>query len=89
MPRVTFKIDYPEAKSVFVTGSFNGWDTQACPLRKTKKGHWSTTLTLPYGQYEYRYLVDGEWYTDPSAPRVTNEYGSENSVIKVKRRVKT
>jgi len=84
MPRVTFKLDYPQAESVFIAGSFNDWDTQAYPLRRTKKGHWSITLTLPCGRYEYRYIVDGEWYTDPSTPRVINEYGSENSVIEVK-----
>ena len=42
-------------------------------------------LRSPYGRYEYRYIVDGEWYTDPSTPRVPNEYGSENSVIEVKK----
>ena len=41
MPRVTFKLDYPQAQSVFVAGSFNDWDTQAHPMRKTQKGHWS------------------------------------------------
>ncbi|HXL02046.1 MAG TPA: glycogen-binding domain-containing protein [Candidatus Atribacteria bacterium] len=86
MPRVTFKLDYPQAQSVFIAGGFNNWDTQAYPMRKTQKGHWSCTLTLPCGRYEYRYIVDGEWYTDPSTPRVPNEYGSENSVIEVKGR---
>ena len=37
MPRVTFKLDYPQAESVFIAGSFNDWDTQAYPLRRTRK----------------------------------------------------
>jgi len=79
--RVTFKCTAQNASHVNLVGSFNNWDPQATPLKKTLKGHWSITLTLPYGRYEYRYLIDNQWFTDPNTPHVPNEYGSENSVI--------
>ncbi len=83
LPRVTFRLHYPEAQSVSLAGSFNQWDPTSHPLRKTKQGHWSITITLPKGRYEYRYFVDDQWFTDPSSERVPNEFGSENSVITV------
>ena len=81
MPRVTFRLDYPEAKSVSIAGSFNEWNPTTHPLRKTKKGYWSITITLPRGRHEYRYLVDDRWFTDPDSEKVPNEFGSHNSVI--------
>lgn len=81
MPRVTFRLECPKAGNVSIAGSFNQWNLE--PLRKTKKGYWSITVTLPRGRHEYRYFVDGQWFTDPHTERVPNEFGSENSVIVV------
>jgi len=83
LPRVTFRLEYPTASEVFLAGSFNRWDPQSHPLKRTKKGHWSITITLPRGRHEYRYVVDGQWFTDPNTLRVPNAFGSENSVIVV------
>lgn len=83
LPRVTFRLNQPEAQSVYLVGNFNEWNPTLHPLRKTKKGHWSITITLPRGRYEYRYVVDGQWFTDPNTERVPNEFSSENSVIAV------
>ena len=81
MPRITFHLDCPLAQNVFIAGNFNQWNPNDVPLKKRKKGHWSITLTLPPGRYEYRYIVDGFWMNDPKAEKVPNEWGSENSVI--------
>jgi len=79
--RVTFKCTAPAASQVYLVGSFNDWNPTATPLKKTLKGHWSVTPTLPQGRYEYRYLIDNQWFTDPNTPHVFNEFGSENSVL--------
>ncbi|MGQ9473783.1 MAG: isoamylase early set domain-containing protein [Candidatus Caldatribacteriaceae bacterium] len=83
MPRVTFRLEYSQANQVSIAGDFNRWNPETHPLEKRKKGYWSITLTLPPGKYEYRYFVDGQWFTDPATQRVPNEFGSENSVIVV------
>jgi 1,4-alpha-glucan branching enzyme len=73
----------PDAKEVFVVGEFNNWDTQSDRLTK-RKGAFQKMMRLAPGEYQYKFLVDGEWHCDPSAPRqVPNEYGTLNSVIRV------
>jgi 1,4-alpha-glucan branching enzyme len=82
--RVTFKLDAPQAKAVFVAGTFNDWAPQARPLRSNAKGTWSTWTSLEPGTYEYLFVVDGEWYEDPACSnRCPNPHGSHNSVLKV------
>jgi hypothetical protein len=45
---------------------------------------------LRSGQYEYRFVVDGEWCEDPQATqRVANPHGGFNSVLTVPLAVKT
>ncbi len=81
---VDFSLKEPAAKSASLAGSFNDWDPKRTPLRKEKKGEWKTTLWLPPGRYEYRFVVDGRWLSDPGAKEsVANSFGSTNSVIVV------
>ena len=37
-------------------------------------------MMLEPGTYEYRFLVDGEWQTDPDAEVVSNPYSTQNCV---------
>jgi hypothetical protein len=42
-------------------------------------------LLLSPGEYEYRFLVDGQWKDDPMAKRyVGNPFGGFNCVLEVK-----
>ena len=78
---VEFKLTAHDAKSVVVAGSFNKWSTRKTPLRKDGEC-WTTTLKLPRGLYEYRFVVDGIWVSDPNAKEsATNPFGSSNSVL--------
>jgi len=82
--KVTLVFSRPGAKSVAVCGDFNNWLPAATPM-KEHDGHWQATLTLPVGNYQYKFLVDGEWVLDPAAPkRIPNQYGSLNSVLEVR-----
>lgn len=75
----------PAAQVVGVAGSFNGWNPQANLLSPTAAGEWSIRLMLKSGQYEYRFIADGEWVDDPQATqRVANPYGGLNSVLHVR-----
>ncbi len=82
--RVTFKFSDSGARSVFIAGSFNSWDPSVRPLKKDAKGVWKTTITLPEGAHQYRFIVDGQWVEDPASPhKELNEFGSYNSVVVV------
>jgi len=80
--RVTFKYCAPEAESVFLAGSFNGWNVAANRMKKGKDGAWAATVNLLPGTYEYLFIVDGEWKTDPTCElRYLNRYGGYNSLL--------
>jgi DnaK suppressor protein len=76
------RLNAPEASTVVVTGSFCGWAPEGRALARNRQGIWKTTLHLPPGRHEYRFLVDGEWKDDPACTeRVPNAFGSENCVL--------
>ncbi len=82
--KVTFRLKSPKASQVSLAGDFNGWDAEKNPLRKDKDGLWVTTLVLPAGRYEFKFMVDGKWREsledELTAP---NSYGSFNNVVNV------
>ena len=79
-----FALSRPQARAVAVAGSFNGWDASRTPLSLNHEGTWKVTVWLPAGRYEYRFVVDGQWMSDPRAKdSVQNAFGSSNSVVVV------
>ena len=82
---VKFQLTAPHAKTVYLVGEFNGWGTEVNPLKFEKKtGSWKTSLKLEPGRYLYKFIVDGEWWSDPSnAAWEWNEYGSHNSILTI------
>ena len=66
------------ASEVFLTGSFAKWATQFIMI-ETQKNQFEITLNLPPGEYEYKYIVDGEWKVDESRPVISNKKGEENA----------
>lgn len=80
---VRFVLFAPEAQQVALAGTFNQWDPAATPLVRTgAPGVWAATLTLPAGQHQYAFVVDGaRWVADPSAPAVDDGFGRQNSVL--------
>jgi 5'-AMP-activated protein kinase regulatory beta subunit len=67
-----------------IAGDFNGWDPMTHPMKKGKEGVWTISFDLLPGTYEYKFLVDGEWQTDPvCAACVENPFGTLNCVKKV------
>jgi hypothetical protein len=83
--RVTLTYDNPNANSVAVVGSFNGWSSANSIMRQNKYGEWEINLYLAPGRYAYRFLVDNsEEILDPKSPeRESDGYGSQNSVLRV------
>lgn len=78
---------YQNAKEVLVTGTFNRWDETNFKMKRTKDG-WKVTLQLSPDVYEYKFIVDGKWMSDPNNPSKTpNEYDDFNSVIDIQETV--
>lgn len=78
----TFTLSAPAAREVFVAGSFNGWNTTSHPLTKGEDGVWSAAVDLPAGETTYKFIVDGEWRTDPTGDQtVPDGQGGNNSLI--------
>lgn len=73
-------------KSVAVAGSFSDWQPKTMS-DKNGDGVYRCRLLLTPGEYQYKFLVDGEWRSDAmNADFVPNEYGSLNSVLTVEER---
>lgn len=81
MREIQFEFLAPDAREVYLVGSFNDWNISETPMQKDKNGIWKKTLSLEAGKYEYRFIVDGKWENDPSCPGcVPNEFGTQNCV---------
>jgi phosphotransferase system HPr (HPr) family protein len=72
----------PESKQVFLAGDFNGWDPQSSPMTR-RANKFSKSIKLAPGQYQYKFLVDGVWHADQSAPLTVSNLGSTNNIIHV------
>lgn len=73
----------PQAETVIVTGSFNGWDTQNYKMFRHGDRHIFPMYLSP-GKYTYRFIADGEWRDDLENPnREPNEFGGKNAVIRI------
>lgn len=70
---------------VFVAGSFNDWNVGATPMSDADgDGTWEATLLLAPGEYQYKFVVDGNWITDDKADRFVDDgFGGQNSVLDV------
>ncbi len=81
---VLVTLDKPEAKAVFIAGSFNAWSPDADVMTLADDGLWAVTLELEPGEYEYKFVVDGTWIEDPANPEfISDPYGGKNSVLTV------
>lgn len=79
---VRFVLSAPDAHAVSVAGTFNQWNADATPLVRTDGGVWTATITLPAGEHQYAFVVDGaRWVPDPAAPAVDDGFGRRNSVL--------
>ncbi len=83
--KIEFKISAPNANKVAIAGDFNDWRPDVLAAKKDKKGLWKASTTIPAGTYEYKFVIDGSWVTDPiCSKKRANTYGSENSILEVR-----
>jgi chromosome partitioning protein len=78
---VLFTLKAPEAQRVQIAGDFNSWEPAVNEM-EFSNGVWRAIISLTPGKYKYRYVVDGDWKTDPLNPEVERSpYGDYDSVI--------
>lgn len=83
---VRFVLAAPTASRVALVGDFNRWDVRTHQLDPAgADGVWSISVTLPPGQHEYAFVIDGrQWVADPAAAiAVSDEFGGRSSVVSV------
>ena len=83
--RITFSVSANPNNDVYLAGSFNNWDAQRHKMKDTRQnGKYTITLMLPSGEYEYKFVINGNWVVDPECQDwVRNSLGTLNSVKKV------
>jgi hypothetical protein len=65
---INFKLKgYTSAEKVILTGDFNAWNEGELVMDKIPGG-WELPYALGKGNYQYRFIADGKWITDPSNP---------------------
>jgi len=80
---VMFTLDAPRAERVQLAGDFNGWDLKGNDM-SPDGGIWKTVVPLEPGRYRYRYVVDGQWQSDPLNPVAEpSPYGGHDSILVV------
>jgi chromosome partitioning protein len=83
--KTLFVLRDPAAREVKIAGDFNNWipDLNVISIRE-EDGTWKKIIPLRPGNYQYKYLVDGEWRPDPENPKVVpNRFGGMNSCISI------
>jgi 1,4-alpha-glucan branching enzyme len=81
---VCLEFAHPHAKAVCLAGTFNDWSPTNTPMIAMEDGNWVRELTLSPGRYEYLFVADGEWMSDPLAHETApNPFGGVNSVLNV------
>jgi 1,4-alpha-glucan branching enzyme len=67
---------------VLVAGDFNGW--RPAPMRKQKDGTFVRNAVVATETFEYKFIIDGQWTTDPDNSDWTlNPYGTFNSAARL------
>ena len=78
--KVEFRFYRPMANDVRVVG-LNGWSYEGLSMRQTGKGWWIALADLEPGEYRFKYLSDGESFTDFAAFGIEHGPRGLNSVL--------
>lgn len=61
---VKFRFFRPDVKAVAVAGDFKDGQDQRAMRPDFEQGWWVAEMQLEPGEYRFRYLADGRWFTD-------------------------
>jgi len=82
---ILFTVQAPGASRVELAGDFNHWADNVSMNDDDEDGIWVAIASLDPGVYQYKFVIDGEWMTDPENPvSVDDSHSGKNSVVVVK-----
>ncbi|MFH1477460.1 MAG: glycogen-binding domain-containing protein [Verrucomicrobiota bacterium] len=83
--RISFQVAVAPQSEVFLAGTFNNWDPKRHPMKDLDgTGKHTLILMLPEGEYEYKFVINGNWIADPeNRCSMPNAFGTVNSVVAV------
>ena len=78
---VVFTVAAHDAHRVQLAGDFNEWAADGSEMEPM--GHvWVKVLKLPPGRYRYRFVVDGQWQSDPlNSVTEPSPFGGNDSLL--------
>ncbi len=82
----SYKPDARPQRGVSLAGAFNSWNNQSTPMTDADgDGTWTVQIPLGPGEYEYKFVVDGDrWFQDPLNPEsAPDNHGGSNSVLRI------
>lgn len=87
----TIRLTAPNARQVYIAGTFNDWNATSLPMKPIGNGEWSVELPLTSGHHEFKFIVDGQWCCDVGATGpidradgcVPNAFGTMNRILDV------
>jgi len=71
---------------VRVVGDFGDWRGASLEMSGDGDGWWRLSTTLGSGEYRFRYVADGQWYTDYASNGIEMGELGVNSVLVVPER---
>lgn len=82
---VTFELcDFKDAKTVILSGDFNDWSIDNYKMI-WQDSCWTYNKRLSGGKHHYKFIVDGQWITDPhNSVKEYDGKGNINSVCMIK-----
>ena len=87
LKQVTFRFQpvISGVKNISVAGTFNDWNDSRNPMTDLDQdGIYEAVVLLRPGTYQYKFVVDGTWITDPEAEAYADEgRGEANALITI------
>jgi 1,4-alpha-glucan branching enzyme len=80
---VEFRFFRPHAAGVQLAGDFSNWSANPVSMRNNGDGWWFVSLKLNPGEYRFRYIADGNWFTDFASHGIETCPNGWNSVLLV------
>ncbi|CZS90378.1 related to cell wall mannoprotein [Rhynchosporium agropyri] len=87
MGSFVFKWDHP-ADEVYVTGTFDNWEKSEKLVKNGNSFSKDVKLNSAADKIYYKFVVDGNWVTDHTAPQENDASGNLNNVLTTDRIIK-